>query len=112
MSRKDEPSNRKKQSRQNAMEWVANKEPSTLRTSVKEFIKIDVNATSFFMNGIKENAQIGVWQEVDIVLKNLKVKILGQLFDEVLLTTDKRYKHYKTKKDCIILTYGLLITKY
>ena len=37
---------RKEQSKQNANQWVANKEPSSLKTSVKEFIKIDGNTTS------------------------------------------------------------------
>ena len=37
---------RKEQSRQNAMHWVATEEPSSLKTSVKEFTKTDGNTTS------------------------------------------------------------------
>ena len=82
------------------------------RTRVKEFTKIDGNATSYSMNGMKGNARIRVEQDVDLVLKNLKLKILGQPYDEVLLTTDKRYKLYKTNEDRIILKDGLLFRKY
>ena len=32
--------------------------------------------------GIKENARIRVKQDADLVLKNLKLKILGQPYDE------------------------------
>ena len=103
---------RKEQSRQNAKQWAANKELLALKTSVKEFTKIDGNTTSYSMNGIKANARIRVEQDVDLVLKNLKLKILGQPFDEVLLMTDSRYKNYKANEDRIILKDGLLYRKY
>ena len=103
---------RKEQSRQNAKQWAANEELLALKTSVKEFTKIDGNTTSYSMNGIKANARIRVEQDVDLVLKNLKLKILGQPFDEVLLMTDSRYKNYKANEDRIILKDGLLYRKY
>ena len=64
------------------------------------------------MNGIKENAQIRVEQDVDLVLKSMKLKILGEPHDEVLILTDSRYKHYKANEDCILLKDGLLFRKY
>ena len=64
------------------------------------------------MNGIKANARIRVEQDVDLVLKNLKLKILGQPYDEVLIMTDSRYKNYKANEDRIILKDGLLFRKY
>ena len=79
---------RKQQLRQNAKQWAANEESPILKTSVKEFTKIDGNTTSYSMNGIKANARIRVEQDVDLVLKNLKLIILGQTFDEVLIMTD------------------------
>ena len=63
------------------------------------------------MNGIKANARIRVKQDVDLVLKNLKLKILGQPYDEVLMITDSRYKNYKANEDRIILKDGLLFRK-
>ena len=39
------------------------------------------------MNGIKANARIRVEQDVDLALKNMKLKILGQPNDEVLIMT-------------------------
>ena len=103
---------RKEQSRQNAKQWAANEELLALKTSVKEFTKIGGNTTSYSINGIKATARIRVEQDVDLVLKNLKLKILGQPFDEVLIMTDSRYKNYKANEDRIILKDGLLYRKY
>ena len=63
------------------------------------------------MNGIKANARIRVEQDVYLVLKNMKLKVLGQSFDEVLIMTDSRYKNYKANEDSIILKDGLLFRK-
>ena len=49
---------RKEQSRQNAKEWATNEELPALKTSVKEFTKIDGNTTSYSMIGIKAKARI------------------------------------------------------
>ena len=64
------------------------------------------------MNGIEANARIRVEQDVNLVLKNMKLKILGQPHDEVLMMTDSRYKNYKANEDRIILKDGLLFRKY
>ena len=85
--------------RQNAKQWVANEEPPSLKTSVKELTKIDVKTTSNSMNGIKANALIRVEQDVDLVLKKMKLKFLGQQFDEVIITTDSQFKLYKANED-------------
>ena len=103
---------RTKLSRRKAMEWVAHEEPSSMKSSIKEITKIDKNTTSYSIHGINANARIQLEQVVGLVLKNVKIKILGQPFDEVLLTTDKRFKHYKANEDRIILKDGLLIRKY
>ena len=103
---------RKEQSRQNAKQWAANEELPALKTSEKEFTKIDGNTTSYSMKGIKVNARIRVEQVVDLVLKNMKLKILGQPYDEVLIMTGSRYKNYKANEDRIILKDGLLFRKY
>ena len=44
-------------------------------------------------------------------MKNIKLKILGQPNDEVLLTTDRRFEHYKSNEDRIIFKDGLLFRK-
>ena len=103
---------RKERSRQNAKQWAAKEESPVLKTSVKEFTKIDGNTTSYSMNGVKANARIRVEQDVDLVLKNMKLKILGQPHDEVLMMTDSRYKNYKANEDRIIPKDGLLFRKY
>ena len=81
-------------------------------TSVTEFLKVDGNSTSYSMNGMKANARIRIEQNVDLVLKNMKLKILGQPHDEVLITTESRYKHYKANEDRKILKLGLMFKKY
>ena len=87
------------------------RESSALKTSVKEFTKIDANTTSYSMNGIKANARTRVEQDADLVVKNMKLKILGQPYDEVLMPTDSQYKNYKANEDRIILKDGLLFRK-
>ena len=52
-----------------------------------------------------------VEHHVDLVLKNMKLKILGQLRDEVLSMTDSRHKFHKANEDCKIVRNDLLITK-
>ena len=64
------------------------------------------------MNGIKANARIRVEQDVDFVLKNVKLKILGQPHDEVLIMTDARYKNYQTNEDRMILKDSPMSCKY
>ena len=103
---------RKKQSREKATERVANQERSSMKPSIKEFTKIDGNTTSYCMNGIKANVWILVEQDADLVQKNLKLKVIGQPNDIVLLTMDRRFKHYKANEDRIILKDGLLFRKY
>ena len=103
---------RKEQSRQTEKEGVANEEPPSLRTSVKEFTKNDGNITSYSMNEIKANARIRVEQDVNLVLKNMKLKLLGQPHDQVVLTTDSQYKHYKANEECIIREDGLFYRDY
>ena len=63
------------------------------------------------MNGIKANARTRVEQDVDIVLKNMKLKIF-QPYDEVLIMTESRYKNYKANEDRIVLKDGLMFRKY
>ena len=51
------------------------------------------------MNGIKANARKRIEQDVDLVLKNMKLKILSQPYDEVLMMKDSRYKNYKANEE-------------
>ena len=103
---------RKEQSREKAVEWLVKQESSLMKPSIKAFTKIDGNTTAYSVHGIKANARIRVQQDTDLVLKNLKLKILGQPYDDVLLTAERRFKHYKANEDRIILKDGLLLRKY
>ena len=103
---------RKEQPQKKAAKWVVNQESSSMEPSIKQLTKFDGNTTSNSIHGIKANARIRVEEHADIVLKNLKLKILGQPHDDVLLTTDRRFKHYKANEDRIILRDGFLFRKY
>ena len=83
-----------------------------MKPSIQEFTKIDGNTTSYSINGIKGNARLRVEQDADLVLENLEIKILGQPHDDVLLTTDRRFKLYKANEDRIILKDRLVFRKY
>ena len=83
-----------------------------MKPSIKKFTKIDGNTTACSLHGMKANARIRVEQYADLVLKNLKLKTLSQPYDDVLLTTDRRFTHYKANEDRIILKDGLLLRKY
>ena len=97
---------RKEQCRPIEKQWAANGESSSLKTNVKR------NTTSYSMNGSKANARIRREQDIDLILKNMKLKVLGQPHDEVLILTDSRYKNYKTNEDSIILKDGLLFRTF
>ena len=103
---------RKERSRQNAKQKKANEEPPTLKTCVKDFTNFDGKPTSYSMNEITANARIRVEQDVVLVLKNLKVKDIGQPLGEVLITTDPRCKHNKENEDRNVLNDSLVFLKY
>ena len=102
---------RKEQSKQNAKKWAINEQIPIMKATVKQLTKIDGNTTLYSMNGIKAKTRIRVEQDFDLVVKNMKLKILGQPHDEVLIVTDSRYKNYKANEDRIILKDGLLYRK-
>ena len=60
------------------------------------------------MRGNKANARIRVEQDVNQLLKNLKLKTKGHPRDDVPLTTDSQYEHYEANEDRIIFKDGLL----
>ena len=105
------PSNVKKQSRKSATEWVANEEPSSMKPFFMEFTRIDGNSTLYSIQRIKTSVRIRVEQDIDTVVKSLKLKILGQPQDEVLLTSYSRFEHYEANGDRIVLRNVLLFRK-
>ena len=92
---------RKEPSRKKATEWLENEEnPQKLTDTLP-----------YSMNVIKAEAWIRMEQDVDLILKILKLKIFGQPDYELRLTTDRRFEHYKADEDRIILKDGLLFRK-
>ena len=76
------------QSRKNETEWVANEQPSSLKPSIR-----DGNSTSYSIIAIKAFACIRVEQDVDLVVNIFRPKIFHQPHDEVLVTTNSRFRH-------------------
>ena len=103
---------RKGQSWQNAKDCVAVEEPLSLKISVVEFTKIDRTTTSYSLERIKANARVRVKQDVDKVFQILELKILGQPHGEVLLTTERLFKHYEANESRILLKEEILFQKY
>ena len=103
---------RKTQSQKKAVEWVVKQEPSSMKPSIKNFTEIDGNTTSYSINGIKASAATRAEQEVDLALKNLKFKKFGPPHDDVLLTTDRRFKHWKANEVHITLKDGIFFREY
>ena len=60
-----------------------------MKSSIKKFTEIDGNITSYSINGNKAYAPIRVEQDADLILKNLKLELFGQPYDDVLLTRDR-----------------------
>ena len=83
-----------------------------MKPNNKEITKIDGNTTSYSKDGIMGNARIRVKKNVNQVVKRIALKVIGQPHDEVLLTTDRRFEHYKSNEDGLILKDGLLFRKY
>ena len=59
----------------------------------------------------RQMQKFGLKKDVDLVLKEMKLKILGQPHDEVLIMTNSRYKSYKANENRIIVKDGLLFRK-
>ena len=83
-----------------------------MKPSIKQFTKIDGNTTSYSIHGIKANARRRVEQDANLVQKNLQFEVPGQPHDDVLLTTDRQFRHYKANEDRNILKDALLFRKY
>ena len=112
MSQNNEPLNKENNLDKMRKKCLADEEPHSLKTSVKEFTKIAGNTTSYSMNGIKANARIRLEQDVDLVIRKMKLKIIEQPYDDVLITTDSRYKHYRANEERKIRNDNLLLRKF
>ena len=60
----------------------------------------------------RDNARIGLEQNSDIVLRNLRAKIEGNPFDENDLASDYRYQHYLQNLIRVEIKQEVLTRKY
>ena len=58
------------------------------------------------MSGVKANAQIRVVPILDLTPKSTRLKLMGQPYDELLMSSNSRHKLYKAKNDRITLKGG------
>ena len=70
------------------------------------------NKGAYAINAIKHDPRILAEQGADRVIKTLKLKLLGQRYDEDAITSDPRHKHYKTNESRMASHDGLLVRKY
>ena len=84
-----------------AANWVPNQKPSSMTAIIKEMAETDGNSTSYSTNGIKAKARIRMKQDVDLLLKNLKLEKHVPLHREVYQkqtlyskTANRRGSHY------------------
>ena len=103
---------RREQYRQIATELVGNEELSLLKLNLKELMTIDGNSTLYTINVTKAKARIRMKQDVILVLKILKLEILGQPHDEVLLTKHSHFKRNQASENPIILKENPLVLNY
>ena len=54
--------------------WIAKDEPSSSRTSIEHFTKVNRNTTLYSMNGIKADARKRIEQDVNLELKTRNLK--------------------------------------
>ena len=76
---------RKAEAKNKALRQYANQTQDSLRISVKELIMVRTNRAAYAINAIKHDARIRAEQDADRVLKNMKLKLLGQRYDEVAI---------------------------
>ena len=103
---------RKKQIRRNARQWEENEEPSSFRTSVKEFTKIDGDTTSFSLNGIEAKAGRQLLQDVDFVLIQIHdTNFTKQLKTAIFLKDGLLFRNYFGKTSSVKY-YQILIPNH
>ena len=80
----------KEQYRQNAKQWVANEEPSSLKTNVREFYKNRRKHYVVFHERNQNKCTNTSRARYRFCFEDMKLKIPGQPHDQLLMTTDSR----------------------
>ena len=103
---------RKAEAKNKALRQYVNQSGDSFKVSVKELIMVRSNKAAYAINAIKYEARIRAEQDADRTLKNMKLKLLGQKYDEVAIVNDPRHKHYKANESRIECNDGILVRKY
>ena len=96
----------------NATERVANEEPNSRMAYIKKITKIEWKSTSHSVNGSKETPPIELKQVIDVVLKNMELKLFGIANEGGLPMSNCRCKHYEAAGDRNNFTDSPLLWMY
>ena len=77
---------------------MANEEPFSMNTIIKDIKKLDENNLSYSMNGVKANKLIREEQVFDLVLMSIRLKKIGQPYYQVLPMSDSCWKQPKANE--------------
>ena len=97
---------------QNGTQDNTNKEATQQTSEICQYTRLEVKTVNYDPSNIKPDAKIRVEQDNDKILRNLKLMILKEQYDEQLLKTTIRGQKYCQNIDRIIIKDGLLIRRY
>ena len=104
---------RKAEAKNKALRQYVNQSGESFKASVKELIMVRANKAAYAINAIKSTKRGSEQNKtLTVLLKNMKLKILGQKYDEAAITNDPRHKHYKANENRIECNDGILVRKY
>ena len=101
-----------KQNIRNQAQTETHNEPENAVSELQQFHKPTSGLISCSSGYFKDNARIGLEQNSDIVLGNLRAKLKGNPFDENELAPDYRYQHYLQNITRIEIKQEVLTRKY
>ena len=90
---------RKAEAKNKALRQYVNHSGDSFEVSVKELIMVRANKAAYSINAIKYEARIRAEQDADRLLKNMKLKILGQKYDEVAITQRSTSQALQSKRE-------------
>ena len=98
--------------KEQARQIARDEETKTMKLSIKETTRIPINKASYTFGAIKEDAQIGVEEDIDIVFKAIKKKLIFEENDKHLVQTDPNAKRLLVHENRLIVKNGILMRKY
>ena len=96
----------------NQAQTETHNDPENNLTELEQFHKPTSDLNTCSEGHFRDSARIRLEQNNDIVLRNLRAKIEGNLFNENDLASDYRYQHYLQNITRIEIKQEVLTRKY